>query len=85
MEGILVLIMEVGLVGFFVIFIIYVGILDVIIYNEIGLFCEEYDVVLMVKYMIQILDNFFLVKGFGVNNKKRIIEYFSFDKYFFIV
>ncbi|MAL59280.1 MAG: hypothetical protein CMC14_04455 [Flavobacteriaceae bacterium] len=85
MEGTPVSVMEAGLAGLPVVSTYHAGIPDVILHNETGLLCEEHEVDVMGKHMIQLLGNPLLAKQLGDKNRKRIKEHFSLEKHIGLV
>ncbi|MBN4070579.1 glycosyltransferase [Olleya sp. AH-315-F22] len=77
MEGTPVAIVEANLAGLPVISTYHAGIPDVVTHNKTGLLCEEHDVEMMSKYMLQLIDDIDFAKQLGQAGKKHIKQNFS--------
>lgn len=83
MEGTPVSILEASGAGLPVISTLHAGIPDVIVHEETGLLCNEYDVDTMADNMLRLIENPLLAKILGEKGKIRVSELFSMDKHIF--
>lgn len=81
MEGTPLAILEASSAGLPVISTYHAGIPDVVLHGQTGLLCEEHDVDTMAAYMIQLLEDDFLVQKMGTAGKARIEKHFTLKRH----
>jgi len=81
MEGTPLAVLEASVAGLPVISTFHAGIPDVIVHGKTGLLCEEHDVDMMAKHMLQLLDMPECAKEMGAYGKARILEHFSLGRH----